>query len=213
MKKEKTEFWEESFIEKQTMWGFEPSDSAITASELFVKQNVKEVLIPGIGYGRNAKIFHDNGMKVTGIEISQTAINLAKENFGDDFTIYNGSITDMPFDQKLYDGIFCYALIHLLNSNERRKFIRDCFSQLKSGGYMIFVTVSKKFPTYNKGKKLSKERFRTDHAVNLFFYDDESVSREFGKYGLINSVEINEPVKFANNHPAMPFLMITCRKK
>ena len=27
------EFWETSFIEKQTMWGFEPSDSAIFAKE------------------------------------------------------------------------------------------------------------------------------------------------------------------------------------
>lgn len=213
MKKEKTEFWEENFVEKQTMWGFEPSDSAIIASDLFVKNNVNDVLIPGIGYGRNAKIFHDKGMKVTGIEISQTAINLANENFGNAFTIIHGSITDMPFDKNQYDGIFCYALIHLLNNNERRKFIRDCYNQLKSGGYMIFVTVSKKFPMYNKGKKLSRDRFKTENGVNLFFYDDESVNREFGKYGLINSVEINEPVKFANNHPAMPFLMITCQKK
>lgn len=30
-----TEFWEESFIENQMMWGFEPSDSAILTKGLF----------------------------------------------------------------------------------------------------------------------------------------------------------------------------------
>lgn len=49
------EFWEASFIDKQTMWGFEPTDSAILTKEFFLKENVKEILIPGIGYGRNCK--------------------------------------------------------------------------------------------------------------------------------------------------------------
>lgn len=75
-----TEIWESSFIENQMMWGFEPADSAIMAKDFFLEKNVKDILIPGIGYGRNAKVFMDNGIDVTGIEISKTAIELAKEN-------------------------------------------------------------------------------------------------------------------------------------
>lgn len=59
------------------------------------------MLIPGIGYGRNAQIFRDNGMKVTGIEISGTAIEMAKKHYGSDMTIYHGSVTDMPFDDQI----------------------------------------------------------------------------------------------------------------
>jgi hypothetical protein len=75
-----TEFWESSFKEKQTMWGFEPADSAITTLKLFKKYGLNKILIAGFDYGRNARIFTDNGIKVTGIEISETAIGLAKEN-------------------------------------------------------------------------------------------------------------------------------------
>lgn len=71
-----TEFWESSFIEKQMMWGLEPADSAILAKDFFLEKKVKDILIPGIGYGRNAKIFLDNGINVTGIEISKTAIEI-----------------------------------------------------------------------------------------------------------------------------------------
>jgi len=45
-----TEFWEEAFADKQEMWGFEPSRSAILAKDFFVEKSVKKVLIPGIGY-------------------------------------------------------------------------------------------------------------------------------------------------------------------
>lgn len=101
-----TEFWESSFIEKQTMWGGEPSDSAILTKDFFLEKKVKDILIPGIGYGRNAKVFIENGINVTGIEISKTAINLARKNGLDNISIYHGSVTDMPFDNKLYDGIY-----------------------------------------------------------------------------------------------------------
>ena len=119
------EFWESSFIEKQTMWGFDPADAAITTAEMFKRNGLSKVLIPGFGYGRNAKIFIDNGLDVTGIEISSTAIELARKHYGDNLNVFHGSVGDMPFNQELYDGIFCYALIHLLNKRERTKFIRN----------------------------------------------------------------------------------------
>ena len=74
------EFWEEAFKDKKEMWGSEPAKSTILTKDFFVEKNLQNILIPGIGYGRNAKIFRDNGISVTGIEISQTAIDLAHEH-------------------------------------------------------------------------------------------------------------------------------------
>lgn len=136
------EFWETNFIEKQEMWGLEPSNSASLTKNFFVEKGVKNVLIPGFGYGRNAQIFRDNGMTVTGIEISKTAIELAKKHYGTSMTIYHGSVTDMPFDNNQYDGIFCYGLIHLLDNNERAKLISDCYNQLTVNGYMVFTAIN-----------------------------------------------------------------------
>jgi len=206
-----TEFWEASFIEKQMMWGFEPSDSAILVKDFFIEKKVKDILIPGIGYGRNAKIFLDNGINVTGIEISKTAIDLARKNELD-VRIYHGSVTDMPFDNKIYDGIFCYALIHLLNSRERKKLIEDCYNQLKPNGYMIFTAVSKNVPMFGKGKELSKDRFEIMEGVKMFFYDSNSVKQEFEKYGLIEISEIDEPNKDKENKPPLKFIVIKCKK-
>lgn len=207
------EFWESSFRDKQAMWGFEPADSAISTVDLFQKNELKEILIPGFGYGRNAKIFTDNGFNVTGIEISETAINLAKRHYGEDISVYHGGVSDMPFDQKLYDGIFCYALIHLLNEKERAKLINDCYNQLKPNGYMVFVAISKKTATYGEGLELSKDRFETKHGVKLFYYDRGSVDKEFGNYGLFEAKEISEPAKNMENKPSQKFWQIICKKE
>ncbi|KNY25859.1 class I SAM-dependent methyltransferase [Pseudobacteroides cellulosolvens] len=206
-----TEFWESSFVENQMMWGYEPSDSAIFTKNFFLQKKVKDILIPGIGYGRNAKIFIDNGINVTGIEISKTAIDLARQN-GLNISIFHGSVIDMPFDNKIYDGIFCYALIHLLNNNERGKFIKDCYNQLKPNGYMIFTTISKEAPMFGKGKQLGKDYFEIMEGVRMFFYDSDSIKQEFGKYGLVEFSEIVEPHKNAENKPPFKFIMIICKK-
>lgn len=96
-----TEFWEANFNEKQEMWGFDPSHSALLVKDFFAEKGVKNILIPGIGYGRNAYIFTDGGIAVTGIEISKTAIEMARKHYGADMTIYHGSVIDMPFDNNL----------------------------------------------------------------------------------------------------------------
>ncbi|NYE04449.1 SAM-dependent methyltransferase [Bacillus niacini] len=206
------EFWESSFIEKETMWGFEPSDSAILTKDFFLQKDVNDILIPGIGYGRNAKVFIDNGINVTGIEISKTAIELARQN-GLNIDIFHGSVTDMPFDNKLYDGIFCYALLHLLNAHEREKFIKDCYNQLKPNGYMIFTTVSKDAPMFGKGKQLDKDYYEIMEGVKMFFYDSDSVKGDFEKYGLVEFSEIDEPNKNMENKPSINFIMVTCKKE
>jgi SAM-dependent methyltransferase len=210
--KNSMEFWESSFIEKQTMWGFEPSDSAILTKDFFLERNVKDILIPGIGYGRNAKIFLDNGINVTGIEISKTAIDMARQN-GLDIGIFHGSVTDMPFDNKLYDGIFSYALVHLLNKSDREKFIKDCYNQLKPNGYMVFTTVSKKAPMFGKGKKLDKDYYEIMEGVKMFFYDSDSIKQDFEKYGLVEFSEIDEPNKNMENKPSINFIMVKCKKE
>ena len=207
-----TEYWESSFMEMQTTWGFKPSDSAILSKDFFLANKATEILIPGIGYGRNAKIFCDNGFNVTGIEISKAAIDLAKSKNGLDIKIHNGSVTEMPFDKKIYDGIFCYALIHLLNYQERRKFIIDCFNQLKPNGYMIFTVVSKKASMYGNGKQLSKDRFEIMNGLRVFFYDSDTVKREFEQYGLVEFSEIDEPIKHMDNEPPLKCILVKCKR-
>jgi SAM-dependent methyltransferase len=198
-----TEFWEEAFKDKQEMWGLKPATSTVLTKDFFIEHKVRNVLIPGIGYGRNAQIFLDNGMSVTGIEISQTAINLARKHFGDDLKIYHGSVTAMPFDNNLYDGIFCYGLIYLLDKEERAKLIRDCFNQLAENGFMVFTAITKDAQTYGQGTPISKDRFEMFGGVKIFFYDRETIEEEFGPTGLFEIAEVTE------NYP---FYLIKCQK-
>lgn len=206
------EFWEENFREKEAMWGLEPAGATVHALELFRENGLKKILIPGFGYGRNAKIFTDHGFEVTGIEISKTAIALAREQYSRDIRVFHGSVSQMPYDEVTYEGIFCYALIHLLNTRDRAKLIEDCYRQIGKGGYMVFVAISVNDASYGNGERVGKDRFLTPHGIEIFFYDSDSVTKEFGKFGLIKSSEISEPAKNSKYSPSQTFWEIVCRR-
>jgi SAM-dependent methyltransferase len=206
------DFWENAFKEKQMMWGEHPTKVALETAELFKEKGFRKILIPGSGYGRNAQVFLEAGFEVTGIEISETAIEIGRSLFGSELRMLHGSVVDMPFDSEKYDGIFCHALIHILDMKERRKLIADCFSQLEAGGVMVFTAITKNAGTYGVGIKLSEDRFRTKDGVDLFFYDECSIREEFGEFGLKECNRIHEP---QNGKPGLTteFWRIVCQKE
>lgn len=206
------DFWENSFKDKQEMWGWEPADSVNNALDFFIKHDINNILIPGFGYGRNAKSFIDSGISVTGIEISETAIALAKQHFDNNVKIHHGSVSAMPFDNELYDGIFSYSLLHLLNEKDRLKHIKDCYNQLNPNGYMVFVTISKKDFRFGQGSEIAKDTFEPWKGLTLFFYDQDSIQLDFEAFGLVESEEINEPVTAIKDKPSQKFWYIVCKK-
>lgn len=203
------EFWETAFVEKSLMWGLEPTASALLAADDFARAGVKHVLVPGIGYGRNAKPFLERGMTVTGIEISETAIALARSKLGLTIPIHHGSVSAMPFDDREYDGIFAYGLMHLLDATARAKLVRDCHRQLAVGGRMFFSLLSKEAPMYGQGPKLGEDWYERLPGLPMFFYDEASAHRELDAYGLVELARVDE----GSHGGSLPFVNAICTKR
>ena len=201
------DIWEAAFAHNQLMWGEAPTESAQRAAAWLEARGGGEILIPGIGYGRNAKPFLARGMGVTGVEISETAIEMARERMGLELTIHHGSVTDMPFDDRRYDAVFCYGLIYLLDEAARAKLLADCRRQLAPGGHMIFTLISKDAPMYGKGVALGEDWFEIQPGVQMYFYDEASARRAFAPYGLVELVAIDEPLL---NGASFPFYIAYC---
>ena len=146
---------------------------------------------------------------MTGIEISETAIALARSRLGLDIPIVHGSVVDMPFDQRQYDGIFCFGLLYLLDARGREKLIRDCYQQLAPGGHMVFTVISKQAPMFGQGPKLGEDWYERLPGLPMYFYDAASLRRELGAYGVQEISEIDEP---SGHGVSLPFLQVICRR-
>jgi hypothetical protein len=77
---------------------------------------------------------------------------------------------------------------------------------------MIFTVISKRASSFGNGKQLSKDRFRLMKDLNVFYYDSESIQKEFGKFGLTEITNIDEPIKHMDNEPPLECILIKCNK-
>lgn len=203
--------WDTLFCENGTSWGMEPSDSALLIANVFQKEQLMRVLIPGVGYGRNAIPFMNAGLKVKGIEISQEAIALARDN-GINFPIQQGSVIDMPFDSERVDGIFCYCLLHLFEPLQRKQILEACYQQLANDGMMYFVVVSTQADMYSQGTCIGPDFYLLENGLSVFFYNERSIEQDFSDFGLVEYRPFEEPIKHLPSSVPLKCFLVKCVK-
>lgn len=105
------------------------------------------VLDLGCGTGRNANYLAELGASVTGIDISKTALDLARkraDEAGLKVRYLHRSMGDrFPVDDASVDLIFDITSSNSLNESERRSYLAECDRVLKSGGHMFLKTLNK----------------------------------------------------------------------
>ena len=203
--------WDQLFCDNGVSWGLAPSDSALLVADIFKYENRCHILIPGVGYGRNALPFLKAGLKVSGIELSPKAIALAREN-DINFPIHQGSVIDMPFDAEKVDGIFCYCLLHLFESVQRKKILEACHHQLTDDGVMYFVVVSTEAEMYGQGTRIGLDFYLLENGLKVFFYNERSIEQDFAGFGLMEYRPFEEPIKHLPSEVPLKCFLVKCMK-
>ena len=78
---------------------------------------------------------------------------------------------------------------------------------------MIFTTTSKNTGLYGHGRKISKDRFEIAKGLKAYFYDADSIVKEFSDFGLVEYLDIKEPVKFMKGEEPVKLKYVICRKQ
>ena len=78
---------------------------------------------------------------------------------------------------------------------------------------MIFIVASKQTSLYRSGKYLSKDRYEISKGLKVFFYDSDSIFKEFSDFGMTECKDIEEPVKFIEGEKPVNLKFVVCKKQ
>jgi len=127
----------------------------------------KRVLEVGCGAGVDLARFAKGGAEVTGVDLAQSAIDLAKANFEQqglhgEFFVANGE--ELPFDEGIFDLVFAHGVVQYTADPQR--LVDECRRVLKPGGEAIFQ-VYNRVSWLNALSKLMKVGLEHDDAPVL----------------------------------------------
>lgn len=192
MKIDQSNYWNDRFSKGGKIWGDLPSKSALYCLDLFRKQKIKNILIPGSGYGRHTKLFSTNNYQVVGIEISEIAFELSKK-FDPKTKFINSSVLEVNELTKKFDAIFCFNVLHLFTEDNRIKFLKNCYNHLSPEGFCFFTVFSDKESSFGKGKEIEKYTFESKPGRPIHFFTEADLIHHFNNYHLLDAGVIEEP--------------------
>ena len=194
------DYWEERFTAEGKIWGDAPSKTALHAKDLFKNHQVRNILVPGAGYGRNAGYLEAEGFEVSGIEISETALRTARQS-NQKIIYYQGSVLEMPFAELSYDAIYCFNVLHLFRESNRRIFVEKCLNQIKENGFVFFTVFSEQESSFGKGNCVEVNTYESKPGRPVHYFTESDLKEHFKEFEVIETGLMEDPENHGSEGP------------
>jgi SAM-dependent methyltransferase len=193
-------YWQERYFQGGRIWGDKPSPTAVLAADLFKRYEVQRVLVPGAGYGRNAALLAQAGFTVTGVEISEEAIRLAKQ-ITPGLTYLHGSFLEVPLERGAYDAVYCFNVLHLFLKADRQHFMQRCRDCLRDGGLVFAAVFSDEELSYGRGPRLEENTFESKEGRPVHYFSAADLDGHFQGFDILERGLVYEPEEHGSQGP------------
>jgi len=124
----------------------------------------------GTGPATQAKKLEESGFEVTGIDISEDAIILAKHSYKNIEFIQDDILkTNLT---KKFDFIFDRGCFHVIDEDKREIYIKNVFNLLNESGLLFLKCFSNKMPETEMGPHRFSEKIIRDLFAQYFIIED-----------------------------------------
>jgi cyclopropane fatty-acyl-phospholipid synthase-like methyltransferase len=146
----------------------------------------------GCGSGNYSLFLAKRGFEVTGIDISPTAIKMAKEKVDEkgvtcDF-IAGNLLDNLNELTGHFDFAFDWEVLHHIFPDNRKRYIKNVLSLLRSNALYFSVCFSEKDPQFGGSGKFRK----TPIGTTLYFSSEEELEDLFTPYFKIDDLKTIE---------------------
>lgn len=169
-----------------------------TASPELIKLVWEQVLQPGMkvleigsGIGTESVFMAARGMEVTGMDLSQAAVDISNKLaglYGVNVDFRQGDILDHDLPDNQFDVLCDQGVFHHLKDEERDVYARSIARVLKPDGLLVLRCFSDKIPGGPQPRRISSTEllttllpyFRLEHMERVLSFSTEQRQRPLG---------------------------------
>ncbi len=207
--------WDAEYNKYRQIWGERPSELALEASKRLIRHKGRplRVLDIGCGYGRDSiYVAKSLGFRVLGIDISEKAIEMAKENaLKAQATKAEFRLMDFRDLHSYFDAVLVSNLYHLLPPEGRRDLAEHVARLLGPDGvlYMNAISVNDK-EHYGVGTPVQGEENTWVDGKYIHLSTEDELRRDFSALNIKELYEhdYEEPHPGARTHYHIAWILI-----
>jgi len=155
-------------------------------------QPEKKLIDLGCGNGRDAVFFCKNGLMVTAVDSSESAITSVDSHGLPIFAVCNDFINTKALACVDYD--YCYArwVIHAITQTQQDELLPKVYYSLSKGGLFFIEVRTVNDTKYGQGKPLGEHEFFFDNHYRRFIVPEQLLNqiKDIG-FEIISSKESN----------------------
>mgnify|MGYP004456552865 CR=1 FL=1 len=177
----------------------------------FLRDGKTKILDLGCGAGRHVFFMGNEKIIPYGVDFSDEGIEYTKEmlkEYGLNQYIENmkvASLTDLPFEEGVFDGIICYGVLYYLDIQNIKKAVREMNRVLKKGGKVLLVVRTIDDYRYQNGKQVSAEKntiivdeasegkcAHSENGMLMHFFEEKELRELFSEFANVTIDYIKE---------------------
>ena len=190
--------WER--VENKESWLI-PCEESYYYADKWKREGIRSVLDLGCGLGRHALLFAQNGFKVTGVDISQVAVDslkgLSREK-GVDILCRCADMSSLPFADSAFGAVFAMHSAGHTDSKGMKILMQEIRRVLKPNGTVFMTLCSKETYSYTQGSLPRVDEntlIKTtppEEGVMHYFADRENIEELFADFELTKVRHIDD---------------------
>lgn len=148
-----------------------------------------KVLELGCGDGKTLSSLVSCGFKATGIDISPSALKLARKKVGRKAKLVVGDVCSLPFRSNFFDAVVAVHVLGHLTAKERKKAVVEIKRVLCSGGLLFFEGFSRSDFRFGAGVEVERNTFRRANNVWYHYFSVAEAKRLFSGFKVVELCE------------------------
>ncbi len=191
-------FWDERYHQEDCIWGVEPSITVKTCLTELKNRNAKKILDLGCGYGRDALYLAQHGFDVVGVDSSEKALNIGRQQaeakgLAVKF-LYQDALDLKDFSDHAFDAVVSHRFLHLiLDINQQQAMVVEIYRVLKPDGIVSLSLRGIDDPSRNNSKQNSdgseELAFRPGHKIKVMSLEGLRRLFQFENRFCVQSIE------------------------
>lgn len=165
---------------------------AVTYLKIPIKN--KNILDIGCGRGRWLEFYSKLGGIVTGVDLSQEAVNICRQK---GFNVRQGNILHLPFENGVFDVVNSVTVLHHISFDDQKLAIDEISRVLKPQGIVIILECTYNDPAphmYGRTIESWKELFHNCHMVFSEAHYYSPLIRLFWKIPIMRKIKYLENI-------------------